>query len=214
MPPEKKEINSAPDAAQDDTRQKIIDAAADVFTKNGYARTTTKSIAKAAGVSEVTLFRHFETKENLMSEAMEAYGSPFLVRTIEGRLTGDYREDIRLMGRFFMKAVLERSGAILFAIGESRHFPGMRKLFSKMPEQLWQMLARYLQKKMDEGVVRKLHPSAAAQAFFGMFFAYAVSWEAVGLGPEPEITALEAADQIADIFVEGTVQKSEKAVTP
>jgi AcrR family transcriptional regulator len=207
MPPEKTNTPNAAESQEADTRRKIIDAAADVFTKNGYSRTTTRSIAKAAGVSEVTLFRHFETKENLMSEAMETYGSPFLIRTIEKRLTGEYRQDMLMMGRFFMKMLQERSGAICFAISESRHFPGMRRLFSKMPEQLWNMLARYLQKKMDEGAVRKLNPGAAAQSFFGMYFAYAISREAFGLGPKPAISDQEAADQIADIFVNGTIQQ-------
>jgi len=192
-----------PDEA--DTKKKIIDAAADVFTKNGYVRTTTRSIAKAAGVSEVTLFRHFENKENLMTAAMDTYGSPYVVRMIERRLTGDYSADMHMMGSVLMHVLQERAGVILFAIGESRHFPGMRKLFSKMPAQLWDMLARYLQKKMDEGVVRELHPEAAAQAFFGMFFAYAISRKAFKLGPKPEISAQEAADQIVDIFIKGTI---------
>jgi AcrR family transcriptional regulator len=208
MPPDKKGIpNVESESPESDTRKKIIDAAADVFTENGFSRTTTRSIAKAAGVSEVTLFRHFETKENLMNEAMDTYGSPFLVRTIESRLTGDYRQDMLMMGNFFMKALLERSGAICFAISESRHFPAMRKLFAKMPEQLWDMLARYLQKKMDEGVLHKLHTGAAAQSFFGMFFAYAISREALKLGPKPEITAQEATDQIVELFVKGTINQ-------
>jgi AcrR family transcriptional regulator len=205
MPDKQGSADAAPGAPETDTRKRIIDAATDVFTKNGYTRTTTRSIAKAAGVSEVTLFRHFETKENLMTEAMETHGSPYIVRIIESRLTGEYRQDMLMMGRFFMKTLLERSGAICFAISEARHFPGMRKLFSKMPEQLWDMLARYLQKKIDEGVVRRLHPGAAAQAFFGMFFAYAVSREAFRLGPKPEIPSPEAADQIVDIFIQGTI---------
>lgn len=198
MPP------SANKPDEPDTRQKIIDAAADVFTKFGYSRTTTRSIAKAAGVSEVTLFRYFESKENLMNEAMDAYGSPFLMRTIESKLTGNYRQDMYMMGRFFMKAMTDRTGAILFAIGETRHFPGLKKILSRMPEQLWDMLARYLQKQMDAGVVKPMQPRAAAQAYFGMVFAYAVGKEAFGIGPKPDMPILEVADMFTDIFIEGT----------
>jgi AcrR family transcriptional regulator len=205
MPPDEKARNTDAGPAERDTRRRILEAAADVFTKSGYARATTKNIAKAAGVSEVTLFRHFESKETLMNEAMDAYGSPFLVRAIESRLTGDYREDMHIMGRFFMSAVTERIGAMLFAIGEARHFPGMRKLFSRMPEMLWDMLARYLQKKMDEGVVRRIQPRAAAEAFFGMYFAYAVGKGAFGIGPKPDMPIDEAADLFAEIFVRGTI---------
>lgn len=175
--------------------------------KNGYKRATTKSIAKAAGVSEVTLFRHFDSKESLLKAAMEAYGSPLLARLIESRLTGEYEEDMHMIGRFFMNAALERAGVLCFAVSEARHFPILRTLFAQMPGQMWRLLAEYLQKQMDKGVVRELHPEAAAQAFFGMFFAYAVSREAFRMGPRPEIPHQQAADQIVDIFVKGTLNQ-------
>jgi len=47
------------------TRQRLLDAAADVFSECGYARATTKEIAKAAGVSEGTIYRHFADKKEL-----------------------------------------------------------------------------------------------------------------------------------------------------
>lgn len=188
-----------------DTRQKILSAAAVVFMESGYKRATTRGIAAAAGVSEVTLFRHFESKENLMKAAMETYGVAHIERLIDGQLSGDYAEDIRMIGRAIMKMITERAGALCFAINEARHFPALRALFSQMPSRLWKMLAGYLQLKMDCGEVRMLHTEAAAQSFFGMYFAYAVSREAFKLGPQPELSDEEAADQIADIFVKGTI---------
>ncbi|MDP2401128.1 MAG: helix-turn-helix domain-containing protein, partial [Actinomycetota bacterium] len=47
------------------TRQKLLDAAAEVFSERGYARATTKEIAKAAGVAEGTIYRHFADKKEL-----------------------------------------------------------------------------------------------------------------------------------------------------
>lgn len=205
IPPDEKSFSANAGAGEPDTRQRILEAAAEVFTKSGYSRATTKNIAKAAGVSEVTLFRHFSTKEELLQAAMETYGSPYLIRMIEGKLTGVYADDMRTIGRFFMRAMTERAGAVCFFIGEARHFPMLRPLFSKMPKQMWRMLAEYLQAKMDRGEVRRLHPEAAAQAFFAMFFAYTVGREALGLEPEPEVSLEEKTDQIVDIFVRGTI---------
>jgi AcrR family transcriptional regulator len=47
------------------TRQQLLNAAANVFSDHGYARATTKEIAKAAGVSEGTIYRHFVDKKDL-----------------------------------------------------------------------------------------------------------------------------------------------------
>jgi AcrR family transcriptional regulator len=48
-----------------DTATKIIHAGLDVFSRQGYNGASTKDIAQAAGVSEMTLFRKFQTKQNL-----------------------------------------------------------------------------------------------------------------------------------------------------
>lgn len=55
-----------------DTRQKIIDASIKLFSEHGYQGTSTKAIAETAGVSEMTLFRKFTTKQNLF-ESMLIY---------------------------------------------------------------------------------------------------------------------------------------------
>ena len=46
-------------------RQRILDAAADVMSTEGLARTTTKAIARAAGCSEALLYKNFLDKEEI-----------------------------------------------------------------------------------------------------------------------------------------------------
>ncbi|MBS1063668.1 TetR/AcrR family transcriptional regulator [Gluconobacter wancherniae] len=55
-----------------DRRQAILSAAAPVFARLGREGATTKEIAKAAGVSEALLYRHFVSKEVLYAE-LETY---------------------------------------------------------------------------------------------------------------------------------------------
>ncbi len=50
-----------------DTSQKIIEASIKVFTEHGYLGSTTKEIALTASVSEMTLFRKFQSKQNLFN---------------------------------------------------------------------------------------------------------------------------------------------------
>lgn len=55
------------------TRESIMKAALSLFSKQGYYKTTTREIADLADINELTLFRHFGTKENLFQQTTEAY---------------------------------------------------------------------------------------------------------------------------------------------
>lgn len=52
-------------------RQQILDDAMSVFVKNGFTGSTTSEIAKAAGISEITLYRHFNSKQEVFLEGIE-----------------------------------------------------------------------------------------------------------------------------------------------
>ncbi len=52
-------------------RQAIVDAAIRVFTESSYRGTTTAEIARAAGVSEPILYRHFASKRDLYLAAID-----------------------------------------------------------------------------------------------------------------------------------------------
>ena len=66
-------------------RQLILGAAKRCFARNGFAGTTTKSIAAAASISEGLLFKHFPTKSALYAEilAEECDADPALHRLLE-----------------------------------------------------------------------------------------------------------------------------------
>jgi len=54
-----------------ETHQRILTAAACVFARDGLQGATTREIAREADVHEVTLFRHFQTKENLLKAVLQ-----------------------------------------------------------------------------------------------------------------------------------------------
>jgi AcrR family transcriptional regulator len=54
----------------DDRRKAIVTAAVPLFARNGFAGTTTRELAAAAGVSEALLFRHFPSKQSLYREIL------------------------------------------------------------------------------------------------------------------------------------------------
>ncbi len=53
-----------------DTRERILEAALNLFSENGFHASTTRAIAQRANVNEVTLFRLFKTKMDLFEEIL------------------------------------------------------------------------------------------------------------------------------------------------
>ena len=74
----------------DNTEEKIVRAAFDIIQKEGLTKATTKRIAAEAGVNEVTVFRKFKNKNNLV-EITKAYHFQILIGKLEEIF--DFRED-------------------------------------------------------------------------------------------------------------------------
>src|SRR5215207_2135103 len=53
------------------SRQKLLEAASRVYAEHGFRGATTRRIADEAGVNEVTIFRLFGSKAQLLAEAMK-----------------------------------------------------------------------------------------------------------------------------------------------
>src|SRR5262245_11312938 len=76
---------------KDATRRRIVETALDLFRSRGFDATTTRDIARAAGIASGTLFNYFETKEaivaQLAAEALASARAAFVKRPVEGDLS-------------------------------------------------------------------------------------------------------------------------------
>lgn len=198
-----------PESGMDETRQRILQAAAMVFAEKGYARATTRSLAAAAGVNEVTLFRHFGNKQNLFAAVMNQFGGPALSTAMEMELGGDYRKNLTMVGTRLLQLLLERKDALRLMLCEATHFPEVQAVMVQNPRRIRRMLAAYLQQQIEQGRVRPMHPEAMAQAFTGMLFSYAIVEGFFEDTLEPDLAIEDLVAQFVDIFVEGTVSRRE-----
>jgi AcrR family transcriptional regulator len=196
-----------PESRADETRQRILRAAAQVFAEAGYARATTRALAAAAGVNEVTLFRHFGNKQNLFAAVIEQFGGPAVTIALEAQLTGEYRQDLLTIGTRLLQLLLERKDALRLMLCEATHFPEVQEVMVQNPRQIRLMLAEYLRQQIERGQVRPLHPEAMAQAFLGMFFSYAIAAGLLEDSLEPELSTEDLLAQFVDIFVMGTIEQ-------
>lgn len=192
------------DSSQD-TRLRIIEAAIKMASLHGYLGATTKSIAKEAGVNEVTIFRLFGSKDNLFDECIETFGGPAVAPQIEAILTGDLRQDMATVAKVFYRLLSERKDMLKLALCESATLPSVAEGLARNPRVFRKTLARYLQSQMDKGVVKRENAEALAQAFLGMFVTYLISQSIFNERIEPEISDDEMVSIFVDIFMNGIV---------
>jgi AcrR family transcriptional regulator len=96
------------------TRARLIRAALDLFTGQGFRATTTPEIAQRAGVAEATIYRHFPSKDALLVAACveaQAFGRA-LVALEESEHDRDTRAALGRIGRRLVEAA-ERDPALL-----------------------------------------------------------------------------------------------------
>jgi AcrR family transcriptional regulator len=86
------------------TRERIMKAALELFSKQGYFKTTTREIADLAEINELTLFRHFGTKENLFQQTTQAYVQDINIKgEIEQFKNQPFEESIRAIALDYLE---------------------------------------------------------------------------------------------------------------
>jgi AcrR family transcriptional regulator len=128
-----------------DTRGELLKAAAAVFSQHGFRGSTTRRIAEAAGVNEVTLFRYFGSKEALLQEAIASCSDgPF------GALLPETPQDPERELTDWSAAVIERlrskRSIIRKCMSEIEERPEMISTAVSTPVRAAQDLAAYLRK--------------------------------------------------------------------
>jgi AcrR family transcriptional regulator len=121
-------------------RQLILSAAKRCFARNGFAGTTTKSVAAAASISEGLLFKHFPSKAALYAEilAEECEADPDLVHLLGMEpSTGTLVELVRSMVRHFMEITDDEQEAQRLRLMTTSHLDDgefARLLYGKVGE--------------------------------------------------------------------------------
>ncbi|WP_051776643.1 TetR/AcrR family transcriptional regulator [Kitasatospora phosalacinea] len=59
-------------------RDEVLAAAAELFTENGYAATTTRAVAEKAGLRQASMYHYFARKEDILATLLESTVEPSL----------------------------------------------------------------------------------------------------------------------------------------
>jgi AcrR family transcriptional regulator len=128
------------EAATDET---VFDAVLAVLADRGYTGATTRSIAKAAGVNEVTLFRRYGDKRRLILAAIHADMQRLAIGLT---LTGDLEDDLLRVVEYYARVYQHRNGLVATLVLEGARDADVAALISEplaAISRLGELLANY-----------------------------------------------------------------------
>jgi len=136
-----------------ETEDRILDAALKVFASEGYAGATTRKIAQEANVSEMTLFRKFQSKENLLKEVLQKNTETFFKPDSFFPLDKDSDLDtsLRSLGHNIAKAMRDKIGDnkqrmfSLMLLEEGRRRPEVAEVLSSLGQMFLARLSEYFE---------------------------------------------------------------------
>ncbi|WNF36468.1 TetR/AcrR family transcriptional regulator [Bacillaceae bacterium IKA-2] len=138
-----------------ETRDNILAAAIDLMSLKGYSAATTKEIAQLAGVSEMTVFRKFKSKQEILDNLIEKYTSSFRSKKIfvDNTLTYDLEVDLANVSETYQTFMNENRKIVLLAYKESGIHDEISERLTANPRLLKGFLVDYLIEMKARGKV-------------------------------------------------------------
>src|ERR1035437_4625537 len=152
------------------TEVRLVEAAAQLFARQGFKATTTREIAQLADLNEVTLFRYFSRKPDLFLAALESHLSRIkLSHDLQRSLAADDAPDVVLpkVVTFVVDALTKRP-----ELQHLLHVAGFE--LPEADEMIWDhlgpifdLLCAYFKRCADKGTVRPVEPALAVMSLLG-----------------------------------------------
>jgi AcrR family transcriptional regulator len=189
-------------------RQQIIDGALEVFAEKGFEKATNKDIAEAAGIGSPGLIYHyFKDKGDLFRQVLEQRAPMLqLLNRSESLMDLPPHAALTLFGTTFLDTLANRPARSLFRLilGEAVRRPIVAEMLNTIgPGRAFAFLSRYLARQMDQGVLRRADPGAAARCFVGPLLAYILTREVFKQADSGTLDAEIMVATAVETFLEG-----------
>jgi TetR/AcrR family transcriptional regulator len=196
-------------------KEQILVAAGELFARKGFAGTTTRELASAAGLNEALLFRHFGSKEEIYWAVLEQR-----CRLGEGRRRMERRieegqEDFELFAGI-AEDILERHREMpqlmrLFLYSALESHSLSERMFRTYSAQFFETLAAHIEKRKTDGAFRlDVNSLLAARGFIGMIFYHHMVQNIFGGKQYQSFDPKQVAETLADIWLRGVVSEEKK----
>ena len=160
----------------EETKQRILKAVRALWEEGGFPAITTRAVAATAKVNEVTLFRHFGSKEGLIramiDDVIGRLDSRNLVAADEAPTLA---ADLEHWARTYVEQTLPIADVMLLNLVEATRDPESSPWPQEFATRLPQALARHLESLQARGRISAVPCEEVARYFYAALFAHVVS---------------------------------------
>ena len=194
----------------EDRRVQIVKVATDLFSKKGFKGTTTREIARKAGISEAVIFKHFSRKEELYkaiidSRCIDTEGESRLIGKLKGKKG---KEVFTTVAAYLLEEHHKDPSFMRLLTYSALEQHALSELFLKTRAlELLGFLEDKIHELIREGSMREVDPALAARAFIGMVIHYSISQEIYGFKSFFKRPLEEVAETFVGIFFEGITRR-------
>lgn len=183
-----------------DVRERIMQAAAQLFPRVGLEAATVENIAELAGVGSATVYRHFGDKAALIKAFLSTQTPRRAVWSLAKKPSGDLRSDLEQLGRTALEYMKSNSGMFRLALIMDQRNSGMLAELAKSPDRTVHACAALLGHYIDRGELAPREPYVLARAFLGILISYGLFEALIGTqgDTEPERDARTAVELFLD----------------
>lgn len=204
----------------DETRDRILQAAAALIAERGYVATTTRAIATAAGVNEVTLFRRFGSKQGLVraliatgSTRQDDPGPPAPAEPLPP--PAEPTAVLRDMAHREIADALDNGGLAIRLAFDARSVPEIREALGDALPARMRRFAGYLHSCQQTGHLRSdLSPELIAEAFFALTSSFVMYRIATGAPMPHEHDLPQLEEELLSVFWTGVAGPSTRSSDP
>lgn len=169
----------------DERREQIVQTAIELFSQRGFKGTTTKEIAKAVGVSEAIIFRHFATKDDLYAAILDAKacedgvhmspweGNEKLADAIARK--DDFEVFYQLAASALDKHQANISFLRLLFFSALEEHDLAERFFQDFVRRIYDFIGGYIEMRQRDGVFRQVDPRVAVRSFMGMLIHHSLN---------------------------------------
>lgn len=138
------------------TRERLMQAALQVFAERGVKGATTREIAQVAGVNEATLFRTFQSKDFLLKALVESAAQK-IRDTLDGpgMSHNDLVQDLTYYANVYHEVLYQNEPMVRMMVGEAHRQPeAAHQIACAAWTPVRQRLVNYLERAKTLGQVR------------------------------------------------------------
>lgn len=157
----------------DDTAQKVVDATMLLIRDKGYVATTTKDIAKLAGVNECTIFRKFKSKKDIVlagvkQEKWRGNLTPEIFQNVKWELA----PDLEMFMTEYMKRITPDFVNLSIGLRAPQIYEETAPFVMKVPQVFLLSLIEYFKEMEQRGKLPHLDFECLAMTIFSSTFGY------------------------------------------